>query len=222
MSPSPTVHFFAGPSLSPASSALLTSTPGVHLRPPVRRGDLPALVQTSGPRPVVVLVDGEFFQSMAVTPREVLDLLSTGARVAGAASMGALRAAELAPYGMVGIGRVVALYRSRAIWADDEVALAVEPECQRALTVSLVSVRCALEQLVTEGEVPMGGAVETLAFVRSLHFTQRTLRTITIAGPDRTVGAALSRHLSEPLNDVKSVDTLAAARWAAAMTRGTP
>ncbi|MCI0561578.1 MAG: TfuA-like protein, partial [Nitrososphaera sp.] len=51
-----------------------------------------------------------------------------GTLLAGAASLGALRAVELEKFGMVGIGKIFQLYKSRKINADDEVAVTFAPE----------------------------------------------------------------------------------------------
>lgn len=56
------------------------------------------------PRPGIV--DGSFHQTRAVRHKEILALIDAGVTVLGAASMGALRAAELDTYGMIGVGRV--------------------------------------------------------------------------------------------------------------------
>ena len=51
----------------------------------------------------------------------VLELLAAGVRVLGAASLGAIRAAELAPCGMEGVGLVYALYAAGLVRRDDAV-----------------------------------------------------------------------------------------------------
>ena len=48
--------------------------------------------------------------------------MAAGTQVFGAASMGALRAAELAPFGMIGVGAIFAAYRDGRLTGDDEVA----------------------------------------------------------------------------------------------------
>ena len=58
---------------------------------------------------MIGLIDGYFDGVPAVAHKEILWALDQGIRVLGAASMGALRAAELAPFGMEGVG---------AIWRD--------------------------------------------------------------------------------------------------------
>jgi hypothetical protein len=206
--------FFAGPSLSAAARDVLDSAPGVRLLPPVRRGDLARALAEEPSARLLVVVDGEFFQSLAVTPRELMAVLESGRSVVGAASMGALRAVELRRHGMVGVGRVYDLYARRRIWSDDEVAVSVDPGSQRALTTSLVSVRCALAALVARGELDAGAAVEHVRAVAAQHFTERTLAHLVRLAPHRRAGDLLREHLEQQLNDVKAADALAAARWA--------
>jgi hypothetical protein len=59
--------------------------------------------------------------------KEILFALESRTAVYGAASMGALRAAELGDFGMIGVGRVHAAYRRGALVDDDEVAVAHLP-----------------------------------------------------------------------------------------------
>ena len=117
---------FLGPTLPRAEAADLL--PATYL-PPARQGDIYRAVRAL--RPVTVgLVDGRFLDTGAVWHREILWALSQGVHVFGAASMGALRAAELAPFGMRGVGQVFAAYRDGcwpgdpdAFEDDDEVAV---------------------------------------------------------------------------------------------------
>lgn len=78
-----------------------------------------------------------------LTFKEILDLLHRGVHVWGASSMGALRAAELAPFGMRGFGRVFESYVQGEIEGDDEVAVLHAPEEMgyAVLTKSLVNVK---------------------------------------------------------------------------------
>ncbi|MGZ5959233.1 MAG: TfuA-like protein, partial [Myxococcaceae bacterium] len=92
---------FLGPSLPAAEARGLGE---LELRPPARRGDIwRALVRA--PR-AIALVDGVFEASPSVWHHELRAALDAGVRVFGAASMGALRAAELAAEGMRGVGCV--------------------------------------------------------------------------------------------------------------------
>ena len=55
----------------------------------------------------IAIIDGYFDRVPAVWHKEILWALNMGIRVIGAASMGAIRAAELAPFGMEGVGRIL-------------------------------------------------------------------------------------------------------------------
>jgi len=164
------VIVFAGPTLPRHPDAdwraLLAAC---DLRPPACRGDvLAALVD----RPAaLVLIDGYYYSVPAVTHKELLYALDAGVRVFGAASLGALRAAELAPLGMIGVGQVFEAYRSGAIDGDDEVAIlhASAELGYRGLTVALVELRHAVTVLACDGEA----AAALVARVKELPFSAR-------------------------------------------------
>jgi hypothetical protein len=120
------VIIFLGPSLSHERARRIFA--GADYRPPAKKGDLLRLAADPEVR-MVGLVDGVFLQDYPPTPIEVYQLArKQGVLLAGAASLGALRAVELEKFGMVGIGRVFQLYRSGRINADDEVAVTFAPE----------------------------------------------------------------------------------------------
>ncbi|MFJ7077232.1 TfuA-like protein [Streptomyces sp. NPDC098781] len=169
-------HVYAGPSLN--ADAVRALLPDAVVHPPVRHGDLTA--SPAGPGDRVVVLDGQFFQSASVRHKEICEVIARGAAVYGAASMGALRAAELGPYGMTGSGIVHRLYATGLLERDDEVALVhTEPDAgSRALTVALVSVRVALRRLVRRGAVTADDEVRLLAAAEQLPFTSRTWRGI--------------------------------------------
>jgi hypothetical protein len=86
---------------------------------------------------IICIVDGVFGNIPSVWHKEILFALHSGAAVFGAASTGALRAAELNPYGMIGIGSIFRLYNQKAILDDDEVCLSHAPEERRTSTRTL-------------------------------------------------------------------------------------
>src|SRR5262249_51777670 len=94
-----TVVVFIGPSLSRVDA--LARFPGIVVDPPAARGDLYRAARSATP---VVLVDGLFDSVRSVWHKEILWALAHGVRVLGASSMGALRAAECAAFGMEPIG----------------------------------------------------------------------------------------------------------------------
>src|SRR3954449_1100985 len=115
---------FVGPSLDPDS---VSQNLDCTVLGPIRRGDIDALLAARTKANSIGIVDGQFFQSMSISPKEVLRAIDSDVRVFGAASMGALRAAELALYGMVGVGLIFDLFASGDLDADDEVAMTFDP-----------------------------------------------------------------------------------------------
>ena len=140
------VIIFLGPSL-PVHEAekILTA----EFLPPVRRVDLIRIIQEK-PR-IIGIIDGVFFEDAAVGHREVLEVIKAGITVIGASSMGALRAAELEPFGMIGIGGVFKMYRDGIIESDDEVALMCDPNTHTAFSEALVNVRVTMLHGVSSG-----------------------------------------------------------------------
>lgn len=118
--------------------------PGIEQRPPAICGDLAMLLQD--PPIAVGLVDGCFATQPSVWHKEILDLIGHGIPVFGAASLGALRAAELHCFGMVGIGCIFEGYREGRIVRDDAVMVMHAPAelGWRPLTISLVDAEAAI------------------------------------------------------------------------------
>jgi len=167
------VVMFVGPSLPVRLRPQM-----VECRPPVRRGDLPRLIDQGTMPKRVAIVDGEFHQHLAVSPREILSLLSLGTIVYGSSSMGALRASELWTYGMVGVGRIFQMYRNGEIAADDEVALLYDPESEIAVSEPLANIRCAVRKLVDEGALSAVSGETLISVAAALPYPERRYRTI--------------------------------------------
>lgn len=132
---------FVGPTLPAAE--VRAALPGAIVEGPVAVGDVLHLVQRRRRVARIAIIDGYFERMAAVWHKELLVALARGLEVWGAASMGALRAAELAPFGMVGVGAVYRAYESGALEGDDEVAVAHLPAeyGYRATSDALVNLR---------------------------------------------------------------------------------
>ncbi|HCU97270.1 MAG TPA: hypothetical protein DHU96_33000, partial [Actinobacteria bacterium] len=90
---------FAGPSLGEAHAR--AALPGAVILPPARCGDVLSVLRL---RPAaIVLIDGLYDTTPAPWHKELLWALEARVPVVGAASMGALRAAELDRFGMIGV-----------------------------------------------------------------------------------------------------------------------
>ncbi|MFD7897607.1 TfuA-like protein [Streptomyces sp. NPDC059743] len=162
-------HVFAGPTIAPARIRALL--PSAVLHPPVQHGDVLRLGLTTDDR--VLIIDGLWHQSLPVRHKEILMLLAEGVEVSGAASMGALRAAELASYGMVGIGHIFRGFRDGRLDADDEVAVLQGPD-GRALTQALVNLRCAFQRAAAAGGITDAQAIALTEAARAIPYPRRT------------------------------------------------
>lgn len=160
---------FAGPSLPFRN---LSIPPLFSLRPPVRRGDIAQLCLQ---QPCAVgIIDGDFLQNLALSPKEVLSLLATGVPVYGSSSMGALRAVELRSHGMIGVGTVYRLFRCGFLDADDEVAVTWSPETGRRTSSALVDTRWALRRAMRAGILTRGEERAMVTVIKQAYFPERT------------------------------------------------
>ncbi|WP_406070590.1 TfuA-like protein [Micromonospora sp. NBC_01638] len=197
---------FIGPSLPADEVGRLL--PDAVVLPPVAHGDLLRLDVAPGDR--VLVIDGFFLQHPPVRHREILHLLDRGVTVAGAASMGALRAAELWQFGMRGVGEVFQLYRDGVVTGDDEVAVVHGPaeEGHRALSDPLVNIRVALRRAVAAGVLSDAEAVLLLDIGRDLPFRRRSYRALERTAPPgaaAVVARFLTWHWRDPC-DAKGAD----------------
>jgi hypothetical protein len=168
---------YLGPTLSRlAAEKILTA----EYLPPICRGDLARLPEEVR---FVGIVDGEFYQRLAVSPKELLPLLKRGVKVFGASSMGALRAAETYTFGTIGIGRVFTMFRDGILDGDDEVALVYDPETFRKLSEPLVNLRFALT-LAAEAKIISERERDRLIFLmKSCYFPERSYGALQLLCP---------------------------------------
>ena len=165
---------FAGPSLYGAEF-----DPGdVVIRGPAEMGDLERVVAAGAT--AVGIIDGHYQQTGAVWHKEILHALASGTAVYGAASMGALRAAECEPFGMVPVGAIARRYCSGELFDDADVALTNGPaELDFApLTEAIVDVEATLAHLLDLRLVDPAQASRIDAVARGIFFADRTIEAI--------------------------------------------
>ena len=106
--------------------------------------------------------------------------MSEGVPVFGAASMGALRAAELHEFGMRGIGRIFEAFRDGVLEDDDEVAVVHGPAEIGYLPASeaMVNIRATLALAEAKGVIGAGSRRALEAFAKSLFFADRNWPTL--------------------------------------------
>lgn len=197
---------FLGPSLDrDAAQEILEA----DYRPPAKRGDV-FKVAKDGAK-IIGLIDGVFFQDSAVAHKEVLHVLEMGAKVIGASSMGALRASELYPYGMEGVGRIYECYKDGTLISDDEVALIFDPISFKPLSEPLVNIRYHLDKAKDEGIFSEDACKKVLDAAIQLYFPQRTYsRILDDAGLDALSRNAFLELVQKEKNDLKRKDAVMA------------
>ena len=156
------------------------------------------------------LVDGLFGDVPSVWHKEVLFAMDKGTEVYGAASMGALRAAELHQYGMVGVGRIYNLFRLRILEDDDEVAVTHSPPQLGNIPLSeaLVNIRATVRKMRYAGIISRAEQNEICVRMKNSFFADRTIQnlrdTMNFVLQKRVPTNVIERHYV----DLKSVDAL--------------
>jgi hypothetical protein len=135
----------------------------------------------------------------------------------GGASMGALRAAELSEYGMVGVGLIFRLFRHGVFTDDDEVSLihSTKEFQYRPLSIPMVNLRITLRRMTRKGLLSPDGERKLVSELKALHFPQRTrehFAAIAINLFGASSGRDLSVSLARDYVDVKRNDCAALIR----------
>lgn len=162
---------------------------------------------------IIGLIDGVFFQECAVAHREILFALERGVKVLGASSMGALRASELARYGMEGVGKIYEQYKSGVLISDDEVALLFDPESRKPLSEPLVNIRYNLNVAENQGLLSSEAKAKLLEVAKALYYPERVYATILAAAAgmvEHTELARLREFLATAKRDLKREDAIEA------------
>jgi hypothetical protein len=210
------IHVYVGPTLS--RDEPLLDAPSIRVLPPVRHGDL--FDDVVAHDDTVVIIDGVYHQAPALRHKEILAALGRGVRVIGAASIGALRAAELHEFGMLGVGAIFDAYVRGDIDSDDEVAVGQEPGGGlRALTWPLVNLDHVLKLAEDHGVVGSEAAAGLLEAMRCVYYPQRTMAAVLAVcrrhgAGDFGVWLQEQRRADRHFGDLKRIDALEAVQAA--------
>jgi hypothetical protein len=204
-----TITAFAGPSLCARDRSAF---PGIDWRPPAQAGDLLRLAAEDVA--AVCLIDGYFDHRPAVRHKEILLLLSRGVRIFGASSIGALRAAEMQAFGMVGVGAIFRAYARGSLRGDDEVALihAGADQDWRPVSVPLVDVRATLCRARRAAMIGGNEARALLKAAASIHYIDRDWPSVRTAA--RAGGGVFQIWLESEAGSQKRDDAVACIRAA--------
>jgi len=184
---------FAGPSLTAPETS---RWPEVDFKAPARQGDV--YLATLEKPAAIGVIDGYFEGVPAVWHKEILWALTQGIPVLGASSMGALRAAELDMFGMVGVGEIYKAYQRLEYTDDDEVALLHGPAelGYPVISLAMVNLRATMQAAVKAGILEAQTAAKVVSTGKSQHYKSRTW--------DRVLDAALpdaADHVADTLRD---------------------
>ncbi len=165
------VIIFTGPTLS--EDAARCELDATYL-PPAAQGDV---YRAAVGRPVAIgIIDGVFDQVPSVWHKEVLWAMSQGIHVFGSASMGALRAAELAAFGMNGVGEIFRAYQNGTLEDDDEVAVVhgTREDGFCALSDAMVNIRQTLIHAEAEGVLSPSVRLALERIAKDLGYPERS------------------------------------------------
>lgn len=142
---------------------------------PIKRGDISEAINSNVKR--IVIIDGEFLQSLSVSLLEIKSALKEGIEVWGASSMGALRAVEASPLGMKGWGEIFQLYKTDVLDSDDAVALTFD-ENYLPLSEPLVNIMYALKFLESYGLLTEEEVNNVTKVAAAIHYQNRNFENI--------------------------------------------
>jgi TfuA protein len=211
---------FLGPSLPTEAARKILDA---DYRPPVRRNDVVNAAKEKPP--LIAMIDGVFMHTLAPSPHEVLRALQMGVPMMGSSSLGALRAVELAPFGMKGIGQIYDWFQTGELDADDEVALVFRTEDLKAISEPMVNIRYALRSAVAAAVLTSSEEEALIQLGKALYFPDRSWRRLFAEGR-AVVGAAtvdrLETFVREGDYDLKALDAQLLLKEAAAFMRSSP
>ncbi len=185
-------------------------TADITVFPPASLGSVFQAVKAGFER--IAIVDGYFGNSPSIWHKEILFALSAGIEVWGAGSIGALRAAELASFGMRGVGVIFRLYLRGALTDDDEVCLMHGPPelSYVPTTVPMINVRGTLRRMRRRNFITTRTELELLPQLKSIHFSTRTKESVqSILEATRPVSPQIWRDYESCYMDIKNNDAAA-------------
>lgn len=173
---------FLGPSLARDAARTILEA---DFRPPLRTGDLDYFSASD----TILIVDGEFGSTTALSPAEVQRAADRGVTFLGAASTGAMLAAQL-PDLISGLGWVYGAFLDGRIRSSDDIAILYRPDTLAPLTFPAVTVLRWLETLLENDLIDENCAERIAGAVRAIPLSNRHLDSLhdtlgDIIGPRR-------------------------------------
>jgi hypothetical protein len=178
--------------------------------PPVKFGDIYRIVRLYNPQ-IIGVIDGYFNQVPAVWHKEILWAINQGACVYGAASMGALRAAELDALGMIGCGKIYQAYQKSVLPPyvdevfedDDEVAVTHAPAEMgyTPLSEAMVNIRVTLARAHQQQIIDLQTRNSLIRIAKNLFYPQRRFRHIIDLAQKQGITESMASHISHWIDE---------------------
>lgn len=167
-------HVYLGPTLNLQAAKKYLDKAYYH--PPVKCGDLIRVFRLKPKR--IVIIDGIYERIPAVWHKEIMLGLDNGIEIYGAASMGALRAAELHPFGMVGVGQVFQEFLNKTLNDDDEVAVLHQNQDRNYTPINdaMVNIRATLELAYQKGVISIATKQHLMEDCKRQFYPHRLLK----------------------------------------------
>ena len=155
------------------AKSILNSNDNIEViyKRPIKRGDLKEALKEKPD--IIGIIDGVFHQNSAVGHREILEVINNGIKVYGASSMGALRASELDVLGMIGVGYCYNEYTSGNVESDDDVAVMLDSDTLKALSIPLISMDYVFKNAVNKNIITQKQKDDLIAIAKKTYYPKR-------------------------------------------------
>ncbi len=205
------VMIFAGATLTEAE--VRRALPGAAVGTLVERGDLHRAIDAGVQ--VVGIVDGTFLSNVAMSPIEIVDALRVGVRVFGAGGVGALRAVELAHFGMTGCGRIFERIAQTRYFRDDDLGPVRAGQTPTDRPLALIEFELSCEASVAQGRLTEAHARRLVRSLREVHFSRRSFEALAAKTRDDALREAVAtvrkHHVDHKRLDAKAMLALISA-----------
>lgn len=149
--------------------------PNAIVAKPVKKDDLYQDIKNG--IHIIGIIDGEFLQNFSVSPTEIRDALRCGLSVYGSSSMGAMRAAELHQFGMIGHGKIFEHIIGDPYFRDDKLGQVFYDELVHA-SIPYMDLYLSVEALVEKKLIKAAEAAQIIKIYERLHFSERNFQAL--------------------------------------------
>lgn len=150
----------------------------IDYRPPAGHADIISLIYND--RPDIIILSHAVIPGISVWHTELLEAMNLGVRVYGTGGLGAVRAAELSSFGMIGIGEVFRQYKAGEIEDDDEVYFRSDGFGDHDIRLSepIVNLRATLKPAVSDHIISENDFQNIIHIAKEIYYEDRTVDNI--------------------------------------------